>query len=133
MKKIEEMYNLLPRYLEVRDRLSRSKPGIFRLFIIKNEWDGHNDACIAGYTKEGERGFSKKNILFKVEGGNLCNAITQLYNLYIEIKPNYIQGKTFLLKKYIYDKTHRIDDVDGKKYPIITSDIVEGVPEHWLR
>lgn len=109
MDSIVELYDKLPKYL----RASKGKTEeLFRLVIIKNEWDGHEDACIVRYTKEGSKGFSNNNIL-EVKGRNLADAIEKMYNLYTELRPVYIQGKTFLKNEYDYDQSFRKEEYDG--------------------
>lgn len=115
MKSIVEMYNLLPKYLRV---MKGKSDDIFRLIIVKNEWDDHEDACIARYAKEGKIGFSKKSVILETKGRNLAEAIEKMYNLYTKIGPDYIQGKTFFKDMYDFDQTHRKEEFNGKEYYI---------------
>lgn len=106
MDNIVELYDQLPKYLKARKGKTEE---VFRLVIIKNEWDGHEDACIARYAKEWEKGFSNNTIL-EVKGRNLAEAIEKMYNLYTELKSVYIQGKTFLKNEYDYDQSFRKEE-----------------------
>lgn len=112
MYNIVELYDQLPKYLRARKGKTEE---VFRLVIIKNEWDKHEDACIARYAKELKKGFSNNTIL-EVKGRNLAEAIEKMYDKYMELKPKYIKGGFFLFKEYLFDKTHRTEILDGKKY-----------------
>lgn len=110
-----QKFDKLPRRLDV-DWKNNSKGGRYRLVIVDNELDGHQNCCIVSYMKEIKYGYSDKAKLFQVEGHNLLEAIEKMYDKYMELKPKYIKGGFFLFKEYLFDKTHRTEILDGKKY-----------------
>ena len=112
MKNLGEMYDDLPKYLEVESNNAKSE--IFRLVIIKNEWDGHDDACIVRYAKEGKISFSKKKFVLQTKGQGITEAMSAMYDIYISLKDKYIIGKTFFLKEYEYECRQRVTDIDDE-------------------
>lgn len=97
---IFDQFDRLPRRLDVVG--NGNKNGRYRLIVIDNETQGNPYCCILRYSKEIKNGFSKK-FLFEAFGRTLEDAIHNMYEKYLEIRPNYIQGIVFLDKEYQSD------------------------------
>lgn len=113
-----EKFDMLPRRLDVIGNGNRN--GRYRIVIIDNETSGSANCCIIRYAKEWKDGFSNDN-LFEVQGKSLEEAIFNMYEKYLVLKPQYIRGIEFLDKEYQFDKTHRIEEINGETYCIPTN------------
>ena len=73
----------LPKYL-------RTDTEVYVLIIIKNEWEGNDDAFIIAYAKEDNGVYDTNECLLKIQGSNLAEAIKAMSK---EWKQNEKEGK----------------------------------------
>lgn len=94
--KINKLYSKENRIEELPKYL-RTENDIYSLTIIKNEWEGNEDAFIIAYAKEDNGVYDTNEFLIKAEGSNLENAIESMYREYSNnVKDGKIKGKSWI-------------------------------------
>jgi len=103
-----EIIRHLPKYLRVE------KTGeVYALTMMKNDWDGNEDAYIIRYAKENQKNISTTNFLIEVFGRNIESAVYDMYLKVVELeKCDKIKGKT-----WIGAKSYEDDDLWTKQTP----------------
>lgn len=97
---IADVYDKLPKYLETNEC-------VYRMVIIKKDWDGYDESCIVRYAKSTKHYYSKRVACLETSGKSLAEALNNMYAVYLELQEDgVIKGKRIDMPSYRHEKQY---------------------------